>query len=1296
MHATIRRLVAGVAAGAAVALSVTVAQPAASAQPAGTPSPGPDRASVAPPDRARTLGPGWQTSSDRAVTTDGDSTGLHVLVADARDGYAWRTAATLTEPGTTADQWIGQSCVTGSGQRAVVVYAPRQLVNKETGFRQGGLVAVVDLATGAVQKLPIHASLAYYNPGCGADETAAITENFTRAGKYISRVTTVDAGAGTTGRPVDVLGQVTSAVSAGGGIVASKGSHLVSVATDGTTKELARTDGTPFRLSVDRQGGVGYEVQTGGQTEVRRFAAGHDSMILSAGTRSVQLHQIAGSVFVQGGSPGRAPATGPLPASWRSVGVEPSAQLATDGRLAVTNATNENSTAGVGAVTPGRPRPVSISTTVLATGARPAFVVLPHPLRPADGAAASPGLPGSAGTTRPRPQAAPDPSTVTTDPNRGCAIPRNDPTIQSKQPTPQMAEWAADLAVQGQLTVPRPVGWNGSALPAYTPQGMFPSHPLIGGGQVPAQILLGVMAQESNEWQAGQDTVDGESGNFEQGGFYGNNGSLDHVDFQLVDCGYGATQVTTGMAVAAGQAVYTPTQQLAITVDYAANIAAGLQVLQDKWNQLKQLNVVPSNADPAKIENWWFALWAYNSGWHAAGSDASGMYGLGWTNNMANEDYPPDRAGFLDNGYADAKTPNHWSYPERVLGWAVHALLRLDWIAGVYGPAYRTATWAAGASPTRPPLGTFCTVDNQCDMSQIHHPTGYPADKGSHCLRDDLQCWWHQSVTWVNCQSSCGTEALAYRPGSPEPSSGAATLYKPDCNAAGELPSNALVVDDVAAPVHTETTCTKTWSNSGMMSWKFAADSVGSYPSKIDFHQLDTGFGGHLWTAHAWRSPSSGFPANAIHGITGTWTLNQQLNGWARVLVYLPDHGAMSPQATYDIHGTDSSSPTRTLVEGNYLDDTRKPAPGRWESLGAFHFTGTPSVSLSNFVNTPVGTWPEGERDVAWDAIAFQPLPGKPANQMVALGDSYASGEGASNNPVNGAYDYYRASDHDGGSVAGDDSRFRDACHRSPYSWSRVSRLPDNPGATIGGRADSYDPALDYHMSACSGARTDNMVGGVGQYGEGTQLSQGYLDQNTTLVTLSVGGNDARFSDIFQQCVYKAIGLCQNSTLAGDTAPLNTAEPALLENTVRPNIENVLKQIHAKAPTAKILLMGYPRLLEGVGGCIPGIGVDEAPWLNSMADLLDSKISAAATAVQSSGVPVTYVDPRNAFSGKAACGQPVENVHGLVLSLTRSDDPIVQLWPGIGVTSNQSLHPKVDGAALYGTLATATFAAMGA
>lgn len=111
----------------------------------------PDR--IHPADRPAVLGDGYRSSDDRAWATSGDAAGFHVLVADAADGYRWRTAATLAEPGFEADAWIGNACVTGSGDRAVVAYAPRTFTNDPELMSRGAFTAVVDLRTGAVTKL---------------------------------------------------------------------------------------------------------------------------------------------------------------------------------------------------------------------------------------------------------------------------------------------------------------------------------------------------------------------------------------------------------------------------------------------------------------------------------------------------------------------------------------------------------------------------------------------------------------------------------------------------------------------------------------------------------------------------------------------------------------------------------------------------------------------------------------------------------------------------------------------------------------------------------------------------------------------------------------------------------------------------------------------------------------------------------------------------------------------------------------------------------------------------------------
>src|SRR5664279_3953563 len=67
-----------------------------------------------------------------------------------------------------------------------------------------------------------------------------------------------------------------------------------------------------------------------------------------------------------------------------------------------------------------------------------------------------------------------------------------------------------------------------------------------------------------------------------------------------------------------------------------------------------------------------------------------GTWGLGWTNNPDNLDYPPNRLPYLQASYADAAHPASWPYQERVMGWMASPIQR-------YGAkAYAKPTYNGG------------------------------------------------------------------------------------------------------------------------------------------------------------------------------------------------------------------------------------------------------------------------------------------------------------------------------------------------------------------------------------------------------------------------------------------------------------------------------------------------------------------------------------------------------------------------------------------------------------------------
>lgn len=114
------------------------------------------------------------------------------------------------------------------------------------------------------------------------------------------------------------------------------------------------------------------------------------------------------------------------------------------------------------------------------------------------------------------------------------------------------------------------------------------------------------------------------------------------------DFGYGIMQITSGMAGAYGNPAGSidPATQSKIATDYRYNIAYGARMLLQKWYAVPTIG----NGDPTAVEDWYYALWAYN-GW-------------GWVNN-------PNNPRFTRRG-TPATDPATYPYQERVLYLVAH------------------------------------------------------------------------------------------------------------------------------------------------------------------------------------------------------------------------------------------------------------------------------------------------------------------------------------------------------------------------------------------------------------------------------------------------------------------------------------------------------------------------------------------------------------------------------------------------------------------------------------------------
>jgi lysophospholipase L1-like esterase len=230
--------------------------------------------------------------------------------------------------------------------------------------------------------------------------------------------------------------------------------------------------------------------------------------------------------------------------------------------------------------------------------------------------------------------------------------------------------------------------------------------------------------------------------------------------------------------------------------------------------------------------------------------------------------------------------------------------------------------------------------------------------------------------------------------------------------------------------------------------------------------------------------------------------------------------------------------------------------------------------------------------------VLITPLPSAAAEPpvYVALGDSYASGVGT-------------------GSYLDDGS----GCLRSSYAYPGL--LAQQHGYTL-------------RFRACAGATIDHV--------RAVQL--GALDEGTSLVTLSVGGNDAGFAEVLTTCA----------------APwwLARCDPAvdLARRIVRDELPGRLRLLYAevrdRAPHARVVVVGYPHVFMGED-CDLGTWFSRAEQqrLNATGDQLNARIAAAARAAGFS-----FADPTAAFAGHAVCDDTAW-VNGLSLPIGDSYHP---------------------------------------
>jgi hypothetical protein len=163
--------------------------------------------------------------------------------------------------------------------------------------------------------------------------------------------------------------------------------------------------------------------------------------------------------------------------------------------------------------------------------------------------------------------------------------------------------------------------------------------------------------------------------------------------------------------------------------------------------------------------------------------------------------------------------------------------------------------------------------------------------------------------------------------------------------------------------------CGQSWhNNGGTMTWKFAAaqsKTTTTYPSKIDFHQVAAGYGGHFWFTHTIAAKNPGtsciVPSQPTLKVTGIWKPPATVSGRSTIWAAVPNVGAQAPDAVYQVVTTSGQAAQLVTINQDAGVDT-------WIDLGTFDL-GTGAHVMLNNVTCQGGTG----YDIAWEAMAFVP-----------------------------------------------------------------------------------------------------------------------------------------------------------------------------------------------------------------------------------------------------------------------------------------------------------------------------------
>ena len=211
-----------------------------------------------------------------------------------------------------------------------------------------------------------------------------------------------------------------------------------------------------------------------------------------------------------------------------------------------------------------------------------------------------------------------------------------------------------------------------------------------------------------------------------------------------------------------------------------------------------------------------------------------------------------------------------------------------------------------------------------------------------------------------------------------------------------------------------------------------------------------------------------------------------------------------------------------------------------WDQIAFPAVPGGIAYVHDKFVQMPHKTHPR-DNDIPQCPDGAKP-PGAQPPRYVAMGDSYSSGEGA-------------------GSFLPPGPGLAGRCHRSQAAY------PELLAKRLGGRY-RHDPATDF--VACSGDEVPNLLS--------RQMPK--LGPDVGLITVGIGGNDSGWTEVLKSCALQRLipppaAVFRKSCKRIAQEKFDSKLPEL-----RKRLQTAYAQIKAKAPSAKVIVVGYPAIFE--------------------------------------------------------------------------------------------------------------------